>query len=70
MECQGTKTTRLNGLKSKCLNRNIYKCKSCGAVGCHNTDLVDCTKAGFYPDHAAKCLTCGKTGSANMEKLK
>ena len=50
--CPGSKGGR------KC-NSTLYKCKTCGNVGCSQSTEGKCTNQAFK---MSKCLKCGKSG--------
>ncbi len=56
--CPGTKG------KSKC-NKPLYRCKSCGHVGCEQSQDGQCTNQAFK---LGKCNKCGKSGQKETFK--
>jgi hypothetical protein len=38
----------------------LYKCKSCGNVGCQSPESHACSNRAF--DAGSKCMKCGKAG--------
>lgn len=59
--------TRCNGARKgyslRC-NGSLYRCLGCGAEGCTQTKLDNCTNQAF--DVAGKCVKCGAVGKREL----
>jgi len=44
-------------------NAQLYRCKSCGNVGCDHGQDGKCTNQAFK---TGKCLKCGKSGQKEL----